>query len=235
MRRHLAILLWVVTAILLNSQAVRAECITRPASAVLADSRAELIFSGTVTTVTRTAELGYRVTFAVDRVWKGTVPNVFDVYVWEMTPETEQFRERMQAVVVARRMVDPRVRSGVGLKSDSEVAFMLSPCNAGLFLTAETIGSLGLPRVPDVVTPLEKHDDWVVCCEADEGDSAGDDPRRSPQGLRRTARRPSPCGTSQRDISQPRLRILPGGGPVFPGSDGIGSRRHRHDLTAVRG
>jgi hypothetical protein len=162
MRSRFAISLWLVLGTVLNAQAARAECISRPAKDVLADPQAELVFSGTVTTVKRTAELGYRATFAVDRVWKGTVPSVFDVYVWEMTPETERFRERMHAVVVARKIVDPRIRAGAGLQSDNEVAFMPTPCNAGLFVTWDKVGSLGQAWVPDAVAPLEKHDDWVL-------------------------------------------------------------------------
>ena len=45
-----------------------AECILATADLLLQRTSSEVVFSGTVVEVTRTADFGYRATFAVDRV-----------------------------------------------------------------------------------------------------------------------------------------------------------------------
>ena len=57
---------------LLAASSTHAECIT-PGEWWLREPTVELVFSGTAVEITRTADLGYRATFDVDRVWKGTV------------------------------------------------------------------------------------------------------------------------------------------------------------------
>src|SRR5688572_28161125 len=79
-----------------------AECFVLTGKFVMAEKSIDLVFSGRVVETTRTAELGYRVTFDVARVWKGAVPKRFDVYVWELAPEMPRFdRGKDQHIVLA--------------------------------------------------------------------------------------------------------------------------------------
>jgi hypothetical protein len=91
-----------------TSQVARAECVRvsakEMAKRVMEEQHYELVFSGTVVAVTRTAELGYRATFDVDRVWKGSVTKRFDLYVWELTPEVPRFETGHQYIALARKL-----------------------------------------------------------------------------------------------------------------------------------
>ena len=69
----------IVAAALLTPLLVHAECIGMPAKWVMGQKDVELVFSGTVVEVVRTADLGYRATFDVDRVWKGSVSKRLDL------------------------------------------------------------------------------------------------------------------------------------------------------------
>ena len=90
-RRPLAVLLWLTTFAVLSPPLARAECVIRTASEVLQDPGIEVVFSGTVTSVARTGEYGYRATFAVDRVWKNTT-SVRCIYVYEEAPKLRDSR-----------------------------------------------------------------------------------------------------------------------------------------------
>ena len=80
------------------------------AKQVMEEKRYEVVFAGTVVAVTRTAELGYRATFEVDRVWKGTVMKRFDLYVWELSPERPRFEVGKHYLALARTLVSSRER-----------------------------------------------------------------------------------------------------------------------------
>jgi hypothetical protein len=113
----------------LSSQPARAECITRTAKEVLEDPRIELVFSGTVTVVTRTAPFGYRATFVVDRVWKGAASSPSAVYVSETAPETPRFEIGRTYVVQARRILAPDARRRVGVTAEDAIVFTPVGCS----------------------------------------------------------------------------------------------------------
>ena len=54
------------------------ECLT-PSARTLDEPTVELVFGGYVVGITQVAELGVRVTFNVERVWKGSVPKRLDL------------------------------------------------------------------------------------------------------------------------------------------------------------
>jgi len=122
-------LLCVVFTPLLVPTPARAECIQRTAKMVMQYKGNELVFSGTVVQVTRTADLGYRATFEVDRVWKGSVPARFDLHVWELAPEIPRFELGRRYVVLAHRLIDSRARQGVGLGESDAIAFTPTQCS----------------------------------------------------------------------------------------------------------
>ena len=141
----------VIVALLIGRQA-HAECIVIGANEVVEGSLYERVFSGTVKTITRTGEIGYRATFDVDRVWKGVVPPEADLYVWELWPETPRFEAGRKYIVLARRLVDPRARAGVGLTATSVEAYSPVQCSDAFSSSPENLRVLGPGRRP-TVTP----------------------------------------------------------------------------------
>src|SRR5687768_16450025 len=87
-----------IVASLLLPSSVGAECIT-PGRWSLDQPSVELVFSGNVVAVNQVADAGVRVTFNVDRVWKGSVPKRFDVYVWQLDSEMPRFEFAKSYVV----------------------------------------------------------------------------------------------------------------------------------------
>jgi hypothetical protein len=132
-----------VFTLVLASSSARAECIGGT-EWWLSEKGVELVFSGTVTKVTRTAELGYRATFDVDRVWKGAVPKHFDLWVWELAAEMDRVEVGRRYIVGAKRLVDARARQGAGLAGTDTVAFTQVMCGAKSYKEAEQTGSIPL-------------------------------------------------------------------------------------------
>ncbi len=135
---------------MLIARPAHGECIVLGANEVVESSLYERVFSGTVKTVTRTGEVGYRATFDVDRVWKGVVPSESDLYVWELSPETPRFEVSRKYIVLARRLVDPRARADVGLTATSVEAYAPVPCSDAFAPTPENLRVLGPGRQPSV-------------------------------------------------------------------------------------
>jgi hypothetical protein len=122
----------IVLSALLTASSAHAECFLLDAKFVMQDKLVELVFSGTVVDVVRTGEVGYRATFDVDRVWKGTVPRRFDLHVWELDPEIPRFEKGRHYVALAHRMDAARARQGVGLGGSDAVAFTPTHCSESL-------------------------------------------------------------------------------------------------------
>jgi hypothetical protein len=127
---------------------VHGECPRTTAQGIL-HGPGELVFSGLVVDVTRTADLGYRATFAVDRVWKGRVTKQFAVYIWELAPETGGFRLNERYVVVAQRLTNPDARRAAGISEADTVAYTQVPCTGKHELGPNIIGDLGNWQPPD--------------------------------------------------------------------------------------
>jgi hypothetical protein len=119
----------IVVASLLAAPSARAECVWLSAKDVMEGKLYELVFSGTVMEITRTADFGYRATFYVDRVWKGSVAKRFDLYVWELPAETPHFEIGQHYVALAKRLTDPRARQSAGVVGADTVAFAPVECS----------------------------------------------------------------------------------------------------------
>jgi hypothetical protein len=111
-----------------------AECGTQTMASVLEPKSHELVFTGKVVGITRTAPLGYRATFAVDRVWKGSIGKTAHLYVWELSVETARFVEGQQVLAVATRLTDPRARRDVGLADSAILAYTPALCSDSMSL-----------------------------------------------------------------------------------------------------
>src|SRR3954468_11534683 len=98
---------------LLAPASARAECIN-PGRWSLDQPLTEVVFSGNVVGINQVADLGLRVTFNVDRVWKGAVPKRFDLYVSQLDAEMPTLEFARRYLVVATTM-NVRSRQAVGL------------------------------------------------------------------------------------------------------------------------
>ena len=135
------VVLWLAALGTVCSKTVWAECVTRTAIEVLHDPDVEVVFLGTATSVTRTGEYGYRATFSVDRVWKGSVSNPFSHYVWERSAESAGFDVGRTFVVQARRMLARDARRDVGITDDDATVF--TPiAYSGYFAFPPTVANL---------------------------------------------------------------------------------------------
>jgi hypothetical protein len=106
----------------------RAECIALSAPAVIAQEDIKLVFRGRVETIDEVGQSGARVTFAVSRVWKGSVPEHFELYVWWTWPEVPSFAMGKDYVVFAQPMTAPEFREKLGIPSNT-AAFRPAPCS----------------------------------------------------------------------------------------------------------
>jgi hypothetical protein len=146
--RSIGIRCAMVVLSILTAPSARAECING-GEWWLREKSVELVFSGTVSEISRTGELGYRATFDVDRVWKGNASPRFNLYVWELAPEMSQVEAGHRYLVGARRLIDARGRQEVGLVGSDTVAFTETACGAVAYKDAADSGvikSLGAGR-----------------------------------------------------------------------------------------
>jgi hypothetical protein len=134
---------------LLAAPVARAECVSVPPKVVMM-SHNDVVFSGKVVDITRTAELAYRATFEVDHVWAGSVTKHFDLYVREET-ESPRYEKGRQYMAFANRLTSQERRQGVGLGKTDTVAFAPVSCSDEYSLS-DFIRNLdpGEPPKPDV-------------------------------------------------------------------------------------
>jgi hypothetical protein len=145
--RLVAVTSTIVVASLLTATPAGAECFVLTGKSLLEDPNVPLIFSGTVVEVTRTGDEGARVTFEVDRVWKGSVSKRFDVYLWDPEPETPRFGPPGEPYVVAAApLSNLRARQGVGLRETDALAFAPVQCSGAL--SPDVVRELGAGQPP---------------------------------------------------------------------------------------
>ena len=142
---RLSTISFLIASTLLLPRLAHAECFVQNAKAVMSEGWAELLFSGRVVEIVRTAPSGYRATFDVDRVWKGTVTHRIDLYVSEIAPEMPVFRVTNRYVVVANRLIDPIARETVGLRPTEPIAFAPAQCSGSWGVDFENDLGLGYP------------------------------------------------------------------------------------------
>jgi hypothetical protein len=124
-------------------QSASAECIRVPPSDAIRPH--ELVFSGKVIEITRTADLAYRATFEVDHVWAGSVTKHFDLYVREGA-ESPQYIKGQEYVALATRLTS-RERQDVGLGDIGTLAFRAIACS-DIYSISDFIRDLGPGKPP---------------------------------------------------------------------------------------
>src|SRR6185503_7306037 len=95
--RHLLVAFAIVVA---STMSVSTECVILTAKQVMSQPSFEIVFSGRVVDVKAAGANGYRATFEVDRVWKGTVPARIDLYVPPSPAEVPRFNKGTRYVAV---------------------------------------------------------------------------------------------------------------------------------------
>ena len=96
---------------------LHAECALITAKAVMSQREYELVFGGRVVDIQAFGPSGARVTFDVQRVWKGAVPSRIDLYYGRMSSEgpQSQFTKGEYGVAVAVRLKDAAMRRAFGV------------------------------------------------------------------------------------------------------------------------
>jgi len=130
--------------LVLGASNANAECARRTATSVLSHA---LVFRGTVLQLTNTGPQGVRVTFDVDRVWKGSVTRRFDVYVSWRQSEIPYFETGQRHLVIADPQTDPERRQAVGIDEKNTLAYFPVRCSdrASLVRTIESDLGAGSP------------------------------------------------------------------------------------------
>jgi len=128
--RHLLVAFAIVVA---STMSVSTECVILTAKQVMSQPSFEIVFSGRVVDVKAAGANGYRATFEVDRVWKGTVPARIDLYVPPSPAEVPRFNKGTRYVAVAHKMTSGAARKMVGLSNDpARVAYAPAACSDAL-------------------------------------------------------------------------------------------------------
>lgn len=139
--RAFRIILTAVGVLALLAFDARAECIL-PGKWWLDDKAVTGVFSGTVTKQERTAPSAYRVTVAVDQVWKGDIPRAFVIYVWEQRSTSPQLAEGSRYLLAVRHMQGRDEREGAGLDPKDERVLYHAPCGGFDYEHAVRLGSV---------------------------------------------------------------------------------------------
>jgi hypothetical protein len=137
-----------LVALVLLHAIARSECVTLNAKSVMAEKNIELAFSGKVVEITKAGEMGTRVTFDVDRVWKGSVPKRFTLYVWASSPEMPHFTKDQHQLAFAHKLTDPPARLGLGVKSTDGVVYAPVQCTDPSSLPPDLERELGPGHAP---------------------------------------------------------------------------------------
>lgn len=123
-----------------------AECVRISPKMAADGAYGELLFSGKVVEIARTSDLGYRATFDVDHVWRGSVSKRFALYVWDLAAETPSFEAGREYVAVAKRLADA-MREKVGVSSTDVTAYTPVTCSGG-YSVSEFLRELGPGKPP---------------------------------------------------------------------------------------
>jgi hypothetical protein len=124
----------------------RAGCFVQTAQFVMQAPSIETVFRGRVLEIVRTADLGYRATFDVDRVWKGSVSPRVDLYVSERAAEMPRFEQGRQYVALASRLTELATRRDAGLGESDATVFAPTTCSGAL--APDIAGRLGPGHPP---------------------------------------------------------------------------------------
>jgi hypothetical protein len=155
-----------VLASITTAAPARAECVSILGKQMLKGR--DVVFSGTVVHITRIGDAGYRATFEVDRVWKGSVSKRFDLYVWGRSAEMPRFEAGKRYLALADKLTDPEVRRALGLAESETVAFRAGLCTGEYSPTPETLRDMGPGKPPKESTAprrvhLLKRKSTVTC------------------------------------------------------------------------
>ena len=93
-------------------------------------------------------EPGTRVTFDVERVWKGPVTKRFSLYVWESSTEKPHFTKDQHQLGFAHKLTDLPARQGLGLKPADGIIYAPLQCTDPSSLPPNLERELGPGHAP---------------------------------------------------------------------------------------
>jgi hypothetical protein len=134
-----------IICVCVGASNLNAECLQQTARSVMSHA---LVFAGTVVEITSTGPEGARVTFEVDRVWKGSVTRHFDLYVWYRQAEIPTFETGQRHLAIADPLVKPEVRRDVGVDDKNTVAYSAAQCSDRPSLVPSIEADLGTGALP---------------------------------------------------------------------------------------
>jgi hypothetical protein len=137
-----------LVALVLLHTVARSECVILNAKSVMAEKNIELAFSGRVVEITKAGEMGTRVTFDVERVWKGSVPKRFTLYVWESSPEMPHFTKDRHQIALVHKLTDLPARQGLGLTASDADVYVPLQCTDSSSLSPDLERELGPGHAP---------------------------------------------------------------------------------------
>lgn len=153
--RSVRVFLALAFSSVLMPQSVRCECIEVPLRMAVQREDIALLFSGTVVSITPIGETnettGFKVSFDVDRTWKGSAGRRVDLYM-DFNAENPQFEVGHRYLAFAKPLVDHDTRQRMGLGNTDAPALSTVPCTDG-YSVAEITSILGPGRSPKETSP----------------------------------------------------------------------------------
>lgn len=119
-----------VLSVTLCVATVHADCLMLTAKYVMSSPDIDLVFAGRVVRQVWVGAGVSRVTFDVDRVWKGAVPTRLDLYVSDFHVESPRFTTGDEYVALAGPLKDAALRKAAGLPiTDAPTEYMALDCS----------------------------------------------------------------------------------------------------------
>lgn len=144
-----AIPITVLVALLLTAQAARGECVKVPVHDVASRGSVRFVVGGTPTSITpietRRGSSGFKVTFDVSWVWKGTPGQRIDLYV-NLDVDNPQFAVRRPLIVFVGYMERESQRR-LGISTTDGPVLTVFPCT-DVWSEAEITAALGPGAAP---------------------------------------------------------------------------------------
>ena len=128
----------------------RAECVSVTAKEVMSRPGIELVFGGRVVDLQDVGPTGARVTFDVQRVWKGSVPARINLYFNRWAPERPRFTKGTYAIALATTLHDAEMRRLDGMPENTNpAAYAAIGCTDALEKNFEAnLGASHPPKQP---------------------------------------------------------------------------------------
>jgi hypothetical protein len=148
----IAILSTMLVASLLSVPAAHGECVRIPLQQVVTRQDVQIVFKGTAVSITPITPddpqqtSGFKVTFDVERIWKGSVGKRVELYM-DLNGNNPQFEAGHSSPVFVEYLVDPTVRGRLGITGTDTGVSTAVGCT-GIYSESEITAALGAGAEP---------------------------------------------------------------------------------------